>query len=317
MQTLTEMSRWIRDYGRDPRHMQRLLTDRFSWHQLWTAMDTLDDADSAMDTYLESEFPSDTGERYLRVYGVMQALFLQQDALNDLIKVIHPAKSINVGDVLKDVREARNMSVGRPTNLKRNGKVFAHAISRSTISKDGFDLISFAEEDSKTFPHVPVRDLIEKQRAEAVRILSEVIRDLKETDEAHKIAFHEKKLRKAFDQVLYAFEKISEDIDGSTPVIMGRWGVDHLQSSLDAFAALLRERGLAVDTYDSIQYQFDEIEHPLSELRKFFAGEPSEISSPQTARVFANALKPSFQELMDIAEEIDNEYTLAATLHTP
>jgi hypothetical protein len=57
-------------------------------------MDIINDAESAMGAYLEHEFPSDTGERYLRIYGVMQALFLQQDALVDLIKAVHPSKKI-------------------------------------------------------------------------------------------------------------------------------------------------------------------------------------------------------------------------------
>jgi hypothetical protein len=112
MPTIDDLSEWIRNYGYDARHLSRLITDRFVWHQLWTAMDIINDAGSAMGAYLEHEFPSDTGERYLRIYGVMQALFLQQDAIVDLIKAIHPAKKIFPNDVLKDIREVRNASTG-------------------------------------------------------------------------------------------------------------------------------------------------------------------------------------------------------------
>jgi hypothetical protein len=43
-------------------------------------MDVIDDVDSALQAYLDKDFPEETGEKYLRVYGVMQAMFLQQDA---------------------------------------------------------------------------------------------------------------------------------------------------------------------------------------------------------------------------------------------
>lgn len=106
-------------------------------------MDIIDDVDSAMNAYLNNEFPTDMGERYLRVYGAMQGLFIQQDALLDLIKGIHPAKDIRLNDVLKDIREARNASVGHPAQLKRKGALSAHGIVQNSMCKDGFDLMSY------------------------------------------------------------------------------------------------------------------------------------------------------------------------------
>src|ERR1700737_5015692 len=103
MQTMRELSTWIRSYGDDARHKVCLFADRFVWHQLWTAMDIIDDVDSALTAYLDNEFPDDTGEKYLRIYGALQGLFIQQDALLDLIRAIHPAKGIRLNDVLKGI----------------------------------------------------------------------------------------------------------------------------------------------------------------------------------------------------------------------
>src|SRR5258708_39765095 len=103
MATMRELSRWIRDYGHNPRHLTRLMSNRFTWHQLWTAMDIIDDVESAMTAYVENEFPSDIGEKYLRVYVALQGLFIQQDVLMYLIKAIHPARAITLNDVLKDI----------------------------------------------------------------------------------------------------------------------------------------------------------------------------------------------------------------------
>lgn len=315
MQTLPELSEWVRNFGHDPRQMSRLILNRFTWHQIWTAMDIIDDIDLAMAAYVDNEFPADIGERYLRIYGILQALYVQQDALRDLIRAIHPAKVIEVSDLLKDIRGARNASVGHPTQLRRKGEsLSAHGIVRATMSKEGFELCSFPEKDGKFFVYVPVRELIQKQRAEATRILSEVVAELLEQEEAHRAEFRHNKLIRAFDQVFYAFEKILEEFQGCSLPTLGQWGIDHLFNSICKFEELLKERGLSIDSYDSVKYLYEEIEHPLNELRKFLRGETSEVLSHKSAVVFANALMPSFEKLVHIASEIDEEYAAVPKL---
>jgi hypothetical protein len=308
MATMRELSTWIRNYGQDAKIQKRLISDRFIWRQLWASMDIIDDVDSALEAYLNNEFPADLGERYLRIYGAMQGLFLQQDALYDLVKAIHPSKAIYPNDVLKDIRDLRNASVGHPTRLNRKGSLSTHGIVQNSMHKDGFDLLSYPSKDGNIFQHVPVRELIEKQRIETVRILTEVVNDLRAQEEAHRAKFRDIKVVAAFDQVSYAFEKIFEETrDGATPVL-SRWGAGHLEKSLDDFAQGLKQRGLSVDTYDSIKYLYTNIDHPLAELKKFVLREPSEIQSDKSAIVFADALQGYFKELRDIAREIDDEY---------
>jgi hypothetical protein len=308
MPTIREFSRWIRDYGHDATQLPRLIADRFIWHQLWTAMDVIDDVDSAMTAYLEHEFPTDIGEKYLRLYGALQGLFIQQDALRDLIKAIHPAKNIGLNDVLKDIREARNASVGHPTQMERKGVLSAHGIVQNSMRKDGFELLSYPPKDGKTFQYVPVRELIEKQRVELARILSEIVEDLRAEEEVHRARFREVKLMAMFSQVSYAFEKIFEEIRGDSARVLSSWAVEHLRKSLDEFGALLKARGLNVDSYDSIEYLYNQIDHPLTELTKFVKNEPSEILSSKSAVVFAEALRLYFDELQQVASEIDQEY---------
>jgi len=309
MNTLMELSRWIRDYGNDPRHSERLQSVLFDWHQLWTALDVIEDVDLAISAYIENEFPSDPGEQYIRVYGILQALFVQQDALTHFVEVIRPAMSIAAVDVLKDVREARNASVGHPTKLTRKGNLSTHFMSQVSMSKEGFELFSFAEKDGITIRSVPVLTLIERQRAEIVRILTEVVKELKEDETAHKMKFRGKRIHGSFNLTSYAFEKISEELRGATPVGMGKWATDELQSSLDHFKAALEERGVSIDAYDSIKHWYGEISYPLGELRKFVRGEPSGIPSAQAGAVFADALQSYFSHLSDIAAEIDAEYS--------
>lgn len=309
---LWEISRELRDYGHNPRHLQRLSAVHFDWMQLWTALNIVDDVDLAVKAYLDADFPWTPGEQYLRVFGIFQALFVQQDALRQFVDVILPGSAITFVDVLKDVREARNASVGHPAELKRSGDVSAHGINRSTMGKEGFQLMCCSEKTGVTFRSIPILELIAKQRKEAVRILSVVLKELKEQDEKHKSKFRDESLKESFHLVLYAFEKIGEDLDG-TRIAMGPWAVGELQSSLDRFQQELHKRGLDVETYDNVKYLYEKIKYPLGELREFFDSAPCEIASRKAATVYADALQASFMELMDAAGEIDEEYLTNAT----
>jgi hypothetical protein len=120
------------------------MLDEFSWYQLCTALDTVDDADEAIGAYLSSAFPTAVGERYLRIYGLLQSLYVQQDSLHDLINAVHPTTTIKVRDLLQDVRRARHRSVGHPTHTgPRGGPFSTHAIVRHSMRKEGFELLSF------------------------------------------------------------------------------------------------------------------------------------------------------------------------------
>jgi hypothetical protein len=174
---------------------------------------------------------------------------------------------------------------------------------------ESFQLLSFSERDGIAFKYINVVELIEKQRAEAIRILLEVVRELKREEEDHKQQFKGKKIADCFDQVLYAFEKISEELRGDRVIGLSKWGVGQLADSLSRFEGALKERGMDIETYDSIEYLFGEIEYPLAELRKFLNTEHSDIPSSKAALVYAEALQSRFSELRDIAEEIDEDYT--------
>ena len=198
---------------------------------------------------------------------MLQALFVQQDALRHLIGIVRPTAPLEFSDVLKDGRETRNASVGHPTKFERKGLTSVHSMSRSTLGRDGFLMASFEEKNDTFFQHVPIGELIVKQREEAVRLLSKVVTQLKEADELHRKQFRTVILRNSFSQVLYAFEKISDEVRRSSPPGMGPWAGEQLQNSLGEFERLLKERGLDVETYDPVKYLYNEIQFPLAQLR--------------------------------------------------
>jgi len=309
MQPLYQLTSWIRDYTQDPRHQAWLMSDEYSWYQLCAALDTVDDTEEAKRAYLGGDFPTDCGEQYLRIYGILQALYVQQDSLHDLINTIHPTTQIKVKDLLKDVRLARHRSVGHPTHAgPRGGPFSTNAIIRHTIRKEGFQLLSYPRTAHGVFQPVDLIALIEQQTEQTNRILLEVIEELRKQEEAHRSQYRDVKMTSALGSVSYAFEKIFEELRKDSARVLSGWAVEQLQAAVDQFDKLLNDRGLTRDSYDSIKYLYKNVEHPLAQLTKYISNEPSEIVSDQSAIVFADALQGYFDKLRGIAMEIDKEY---------
>jgi hypothetical protein len=306
MPSLHLLTKWIREYGHDPRQRPRLIGNRYLWHQIWAAVDIAMDTERALINYIFGSFPTNEGERYLRMFGVMQALFLQQEALVDLINAVYLSGTIEVNDVLKDIRAFREAGAGHPTRLNRRAGLASHSIVAGSVTKNGFDLHSFPREGGGDFEHIPVLQLAVEQRQEAFRVMSEVVNELRWLDFEDRKRFRDIKLAKVFDRVAYGFVKLLEGLRGE--FVLGSWGVENFRESLNDFERLMKERGMSLGACDSTKYLYEQIEQPLEELTKFLKGETSQILSNQGAVVFARALEGSFEQLRRIAGEIDDEY---------
>jgi hypothetical protein len=113
---------------------------------LCSAMDTLGDSTEALEDYERSTLGG--GPEYLLLYGVLQAVILQQDSLMAINKRIgggtksHPADS-----KWKEIRDLRNLVSGHPTDKKTNvaGKKLRSFLSRPTIAKDSFVVVIYDE----------------------------------------------------------------------------------------------------------------------------------------------------------------------------
>src|SRR4030042_5169607 len=110
----------IRDLINKPRKQHLLLGNNRLWNQLCSSVDVVQDTDIAMEAYLQNAFPQDEGEKYIRVYGILQVLVVQQDAARHLIASLGLPALIHapLGEI-KDIREIRIESIGHPTE-KRN-----------------------------------------------------------------------------------------------------------------------------------------------------------------------------------------------------
>lgn len=74
----------VRDYINDPRKKFKLFQNKNKWRQLCASMDVIQDTQLAIDSYFKlGKFDAYSGG-YLYLYGLLQAFFMQQDAVSSL-----------------------------------------------------------------------------------------------------------------------------------------------------------------------------------------------------------------------------------------
>lgn len=286
------------------------------WDQLCSCLDVIGDSELAIAAYLDREFGGSIGEHYLAVYGLLQALFLQQDAVINLEDSLGIQDTIYNYPRLKEIREVRNASIGHPTKKDRpkSQPTSYHFISRPTLKPDGFQLLSIDNNGKLRFKDVSIPDLITDQRTYLSEILTSVIGELEQKEKAHKEKFRMEKLVSIFPATLnYDFEKVFEGTINATTrrehAASGTVCLKQIKQVLQSFREALAKRGA---TYDSINYVYELLHYPLNELEAFFQNvwNVKELNiNEKTAFIFASFLQKQVDELISMAKEIDEDYS--------
>src|SRR3989338_4929147 len=116
---LYELTQQVRDLINHPREQSILSGDRKLWNQLCSSLDVIEDTELAIRSFLDGANPGDNGGKYLYVYGVLQALFAQQYAIEHLFESLSMQAKIHDNPVLTNIREVRNRSIGHPSKKDR------------------------------------------------------------------------------------------------------------------------------------------------------------------------------------------------------
>ena len=304
-----ELEKKIRDFINDPRR-QRNLIDRpdGTWHQICSALDVIGDTELAINSYLREPPGRNEGHLYIVVYGIMQVLFVQQDATRSLLEALNVKYSPD--SALKEIRSIRNSSIGHPTDKteKEDARSF-HFISRPTLSPKGFQLLSnYSDRTPTEFSKIDISELIEAQRGEIVSALTAVAEELKEEEMAHREEFRNDELADAFPNVMgYYFEKVGESVWGAMDGSFGATHVELIDDILDDFEEKLEERGIR-DAYPSIENKIDLLNYALPRLRELMEEGDFSGERENEAYVYLFFIREHIEALERYATEIDESY---------
>lgn len=305
--TVADLEQQIRDFINNPRKQYALLQNRAAWNMLCSCLDLIGDTELAISAYDRTPHSGGEGGGYLLIYGILQTLFLQQDAVRNL------CSALKIGYVpdamLEQIREIRNDSVGHPTKRGGGQGNAFNFISRVSLSKSGFDLITtYANGKAPLFRHIDVPSLIKNQQQILFQALAEVIQKLKKEEAEHRAMFKSDRLQDSFPAVLgYYFEKLFEAVHGGMPTEWGSLHIKLISEAIETFKTKLEKRGI-LKAYDSLTYRLDLLEYPIMQLSLYFAEPKSSSLNNKSAYIFAFFVEKHIDELKKIAEEIDEEY---------
>jgi hypothetical protein len=300
---IPQLEQEIRDLINANRRHTQLCANPAAFSQLCSALDVLGDTE----LYLGSDSAGGKPALYLRTYGVLQALVLQQDA------TAHVAESLGIAlddePGLTTIREVRNNATGHPTRRgRRPGFAFNHVV-RWSLSPRAFDLMTFDAKGAMSQQHVELEPLIEMQREIIERRLVNIIESERARENAHRRRFADDHLLDVLDhEIDYWVGKVFEQIEGATGLAMGEPGLDIVADRLSHFERKLQERGEAEPLRDLIEHDLRPARHAIARLTQFFEnGEAPELCSDD-ALAFAQHLDTKVRELRALARELDETY---------
>lgn len=198
----------IRKHIQRQERMSQMIPVRRKWTGITASIDVLEDSSWAIEYYCKNEYPSDMRGKYLFTYGLLQALFVQQDAADNIYKVFLEKKINWKTDFPKayDVREIRNDVTGHPLN--RDNHFFIYLI-QAFMKKES---ISYIKDDvnvgqSKSFD-VDLMASIEDSAKCINQVLTKVLEKLDSEHKAYIDKFKDVKMVDFFRGLSYAHEKI-------------------------------------------------------------------------------------------------------------
>ena len=154
---------------------RRLRRDLARRNQFRSSIDAIRQTHRAIEAYDYNDNSQTEAQRLLAIYGLLQALIVQQDALCHLAEAlgIRPVR-LNRHKRLEEIRNIRNWTVGHPTKVDRYETASHHVIKRPQLGRGGFCLYSAFDDGREQYSYVPLAQLARLQR----RVISQLLRDM-------------------------------------------------------------------------------------------------------------------------------------------
>jgi len=266
-----------------------------NWNKVWKALDLIDDTQQAIDTYSELPDFSGTGG-YLYIFGVMQALFVQQDATKSLYDAcIEDNLKFTDFPRLDQIRKHRNESIGHPSD-RGNGKSF-HLIVRNSIEKEGFDLESRFTKDKEAskIEEISIIECIKNQREEIIQILKKIMERLESDFETHKKEFSGESLKGLIPDS-YLFTTLRGDNEAFEV------GLRHIKEAVDKIRTGITKRYESLEALPDENHLIQMMEYILQKLEEDLSGKTIDdkkiLSSDKKIDYFSNSQKNTIAKVL-------------------
>lgn len=265
--------------------------DQGKWRRCCAALDAAADVEEGIQAYDRAPEFSAHDNGYLLVYGLMQCLYVQQDALKVLFDSLGGIRdpggqyshTFAWDDYpgMKRVREVRNEACGHPAAGDKESAV--HFIMKCSISKAGFRYGSISTETGDQrwrTVDVDLRQLIGDQQSDAIRCLDNMIFRTNARQRLHTEGVRNARVEGCFsfdliERIPTLPELVCDDRQAALDIIKD------VRRAQQAFARQLRQAGSHPNEYFGISAPFVRLRADLNELQELL----DESSENQVALV--------------------------------
>lgn len=302
--TITDICGDIRNIANKAIFIQNIKRHGFNWDLTWAAMDTIEDTELAIDSFEEKSPKSSQGNEYLRVYGLFQAIYMQQDGVRNLAEGLSlPTPDISSDPKAKEVRETRNKYSGHH-KYERKGVTTYHGISRITVGGETITAWTYPDFSTEV---INFKTAIKANKKYIKKCLEDILAGM-EDKKAKYIA--KVKTTLSEDRQTYAFEKIYSWVFGSTSdrTIMTSGSLKAIRTAVDELEAGLNERYENLSGVGDAERTIQKTRYILDALDSLFEGNQTGMNGDFNAEVYVESLQNSFIELVELSIEINSEF---------
>lgn len=293
----------IREHINRREKQANLMLDFSKWAIITSALDVLADTTSAIEFYLESDYPLELGNQYLTTYGLFQCIMLQQDATTSISTSILGERFEwkDAYPAAYQIREIRNDIAGHPTN--RNGKASIQLVQHS-LSKNNITYLKseFLSTGSRGIVDVDVIRAINETKKSVNDILKKCIEYLDVELRNYKDQHKQRKMSRIFDGLNYAAEKVLLHDE-----ILKDAGYQHSKNMVRDCEEELVKRFGSIDVIDSFSHILEQIKNVYDVIDNDLHNLAIEVKQKIDDCLY-QFLFDRLEELRNLCNEIDKNF---------
>ena len=322
-QTLPDLARRLRCLVNQVRRHERLWRGpKRNWRVVTSALDMVQDTAWTLETYATEvdDLNEDKPHAYIRIFGVLNGLVIQQDASFLLFREVGAPESAVKFDksstwahsipLLAKARKIRIAGAGHPVDWGKKTDVRTSTfIVQHSVSSRGCQLMLRHHDGRIERQHVNLKSLIEAQHETLAEQCRMAIAELKAADEEHRMKYVSTPLTSIFSACNYWTPKAALAVYDSEPSEVGLGGLQTVEDALQRFRTALIERDRPFEKPLSNLYRH--ADYAVRKLREYFQNGRAGLDL-EMAEILGDHLDAMVGRVIEIAKEIDNEYASPA-----